>query len=373
MIRNLKRLVLRAFPELGGYHVTRLGVVVAIPNPTDEEQGTDRFRPRYAADVQLLTPGGQPDESRPLLQGLPLPSHGGVYAFPELGQRVRIGYDYGLPSHPYIVALVQEGQPLPALRPGERPWQHSDGNYIRFDAKGNLRLQTDGELREDSHTRTIEADATSETHGALATAVDGDWTQEVGGRLVQEVLGALQQKIAGDMRAVILEGLDQVVGGDKREMVGTKLELVSALDVTVRSALGDVLVDEVAGSSTLQSAVKSSVVSTLVDLGLSATDALVLGNAFLLLFNAHPHSSAGAGAAQHADGAGHAHERDGEGALGGTSCALSVTRALSTMRGPYLLHLFPLVHSRCCRIANVAPTASAGAPSASAPTILSAV
>ena len=46
LIRNLRRLMFRASPELAGQHVTRLGEVVSIGDPTDDEKGTDRFRPR---------------------------------------------------------------------------------------------------------------------------------------------------------------------------------------------------------------------------------------------------------------------------------------------------------------------------------------
>ena len=44
MIRDLKKLIRRAFPGFPPHHITRLGEVVAIADPPAEEQGTDRFR-----------------------------------------------------------------------------------------------------------------------------------------------------------------------------------------------------------------------------------------------------------------------------------------------------------------------------------------
>jgi len=289
LLRSMERFVRRAFPGFPEHHVSRLGSVVAIPDAPAGEKGTDRFRPRYAVDVQLITPGGKPDTGRPVLRGLALPSFCGLYGFPEIGTHVRIGYDYGLPSHPYIADVLSEGQPAPAILPGERLWRHSPEAFQRFDAKGNLTIQTNGELREDSGTRTIEADATTETHGEITTNVEGDWNQKVGGSLEQEILGALARSVAGDARLVTLGGEDRTVAGDKSELVGGNAELVAQLDLTLKANLGDVLIEAIVGSATLQGAVKSSMMGALIDLGLTAGEALVLGNAFLTLFNAHVH------------------------------------------------------------------------------------
>ena len=65
MIESLRKLILRAFPELGGTLHSRIGEVEAIADAPDEEKATDRFWPRYVVDVQLLTPQGQPDVGMP--------------------------------------------------------------------------------------------------------------------------------------------------------------------------------------------------------------------------------------------------------------------------------------------------------------------
>jgi hypothetical protein len=301
MLQEIKRLVLRAFPELGGRHLTRLGVVVAIADPAEAETGTDRFRPRYAVDVQLLTPQGEPDGSAPVLQGLPLPTYGGLYAYPAVGQRVRIGYDYGLPSHPHIQSVLGEGQPMPPLLPGERLLWHSADACLRFDPKGNVTLQTNGELREDSLTRAIVAEETTETHRALTTTVKGDWTQTVGGQLIQTVLGAIKQTCGGDVRVAIVGSLDTAIAGDEGRLIGGKLETVAALDVLIKTALGDVLIESVTSSAELKGALGASLTGLLsvdlvgaqVNAGAAAANPVILGGAFATYFDLHTHNAAG--------------------------------------------------------------------------------
>jgi len=288
ILRTMETLVRRSFPGFPEHHVSRRGVVVAIPDPPAEEKGTDRFRPRYAVDVQLLTPGGQPDTARPVLEGLPLPASP-VMRFPEIGQAVRVGFDYGSPAHPYIMGPIAEGRPVPALAPGETVLPLGDGAFLKADGKGNVTLQTDGALTLDAHILSVRAEELTETLGSFTRDVEGDATETVGGSLDQTILGALAQKIAGDARTAILGSEERTTLGDRSELVVGAWEGIAGTDLTFKATLGDVLIEAVLGSATLQSAVKSSIVSALIDLGLTAAEALVLGNAFLTLFNAHVH------------------------------------------------------------------------------------
>ena len=295
MIRNLKKLILRAFPELGGRHVSRLGVVVAIADPPGAEKASDRFRPRYAADVRLLTPRGEPDDSRPMLEGLPLPANGagdgrGDFAFPGAGTRVRIGYDYGLPSHPYIAAILPQGGAIPAVQPGEKLRQHSEGNYDRFDAKGNYRLQTDGEIRQDSNTRLIVGDEAVEQYGKLTRTVEGNQDETTGGKLERLILGALIEKIGGDARRAVLGGEDVTTGGDFNRLTGGNYELAAQQGATLKANLGNMLVEAIAGTATFKAAVKIVLDSIAIDLVLGAVEPVILGNLFKTFIDAHVHS-----------------------------------------------------------------------------------
>jgi hypothetical protein len=246
MIETIRRLVRSAFPGFPEHHVPRLGEVVAIADPIPEEQGTDRFRPRYAVDVQPLTPAGATDPDAPTLRALPLPviaagQGRGIYGFPEIGARVLYAFAYGLASHPCILAVYPQGQALPALAPGDLLIQQGEGAHLRFDARGNLTLQTDGRLTVDSHTREVAADDTIETHGSLAQTVDGDLAQTIGGRLLRTVLGALVQQIGGDLRSAVLGSAERTVAGEVNELAGGKYEQ-AALDykLTVVPGVGKV-------------------------------------------------------------------------------------------------------------------------------------
>jgi hypothetical protein len=237
VIRTFRRLLRQAFPGFPEHYTPRLGEVVAIADAPAEEQGTDRFRPRYAVDVQPLTPAGEPHPIAPILRGLPLPVTAagqgrGIFGFPDLGARVLYAFAYGLPSHPQILAVYPQGQAVPAVRPGELLIQQADGAFLRFDRKGNVTLQTAGELRQDSRLRTVEADEAAEAYGTVSRTVDGDLVERVGGQLAQTVLGALLLSVGGDVRTAIVGGEDRTVGGDKSELVGGKLEAAAQLSLT---------------------------------------------------------------------------------------------------------------------------------------------
>ena len=76
MLNNPTKLIRCAFAGFPEHYVTRFGEVVAVPDPGDYEQATDRFRPRYAASVPLHTPLREPYAGRPVLKALPLAAFG---------------------------------------------------------------------------------------------------------------------------------------------------------------------------------------------------------------------------------------------------------------------------------------------------------
>jgi len=293
LAHSIGRLIRRAVAGFPEHYVTRLGVVVAIPDPPDEEKGTDRFRPRYAVDVQILTPDGEPDTSWPVLGGLPLPAHGGLYAFPEPGTLVRIGYDFGRPTHPYIADVLSEGQPAPAVKPGEQLNQQSDGAFSRFDAKGNWELRTDGEIKEDSHTRLIIGDEAVEEYGKLTRTIDGDKAETVGGSLDSLILGALVEKIGGDVRRAVLGGEESSTLGDVSRLVGGSWEMAVQQNATLKANLGNLLAEAVTGTATFKAAVRIVLDSIAVDLVLGATEPVILGNLFKTVYDAHTHAETG--------------------------------------------------------------------------------
>ena len=62
------------FPELsGGYHLPRFAQVVGVADAPAGAGICDEFRPRFAVDLQVLDQDNEPDESMPLLAGVPVP------------------------------------------------------------------------------------------------------------------------------------------------------------------------------------------------------------------------------------------------------------------------------------------------------------
>lgn len=82
----------------------------------------DTDHPRYAVDVQPLTPEGGDDPTWPVVPDVPLSvgwagTQRGIFALPSVGVVVRLGFDYADPSHPYIADVLGDGTDVPAAAP----------------------------------------------------------------------------------------------------------------------------------------------------------------------------------------------------------------------------------------------------------------
>lgn len=280
MLEDLKKIVRLAFSGFPEHYTTRIGEIVAISDPSNAERASDRFRPGYAVDVQPLTSDGDPDPNQPVLEGLALPAFGtgdgrGFFAFPDVGTWVRIGYDYGLPSHPYIAAVLPEGRFLPALQPGELLIQQQDGCFLKFDAQGNAILQTNGTLTEDSHLRAIAADEAEETLGTLTRTVDGAVVESLGD-LDQTILGGRGIQVGGDSKEAIVGAEERVVMGDKSELIVGKAELVAGGNLTLTSSLGHVQINALAGFATVYGSLGVTLLGAEIEIGNGIVELLAL-------------------------------------------------------------------------------------------------
>jgi hypothetical protein len=125
----IRRSVERQFPELtGGYHLPRFARVVTVADAPAGAGICDDFRPRYAVDIEVMGPDGEPDTKLPILAGvpLPLPTGGeemGIYAFPEEGTQLVVCFAYGLPHRPYIQTILPHGLSMPSVPKGDQVWQ----------------------------------------------------------------------------------------------------------------------------------------------------------------------------------------------------------------------------------------------------------
>lgn len=116
LVQGLKQASTAETAEERRYTSTRRARVVklrAAAGPVDGDH------PRYAVDVQPLTPDGADDPSWPVVPDVPLPvrwagQNRGIFALPSVGHVVRLGFDYADPSHPYIDDVLGDGTMVPA-------------------------------------------------------------------------------------------------------------------------------------------------------------------------------------------------------------------------------------------------------------------
>jgi hypothetical protein len=199
----------------------------------------DDFRPRYAVDIEVLGPDGEPDPQLPQLAGvpLPLPTGGeemGIYAFPEEGTQVVVCFAYGLPNKPYIQTILPHGLSMPKVPKGDQVWQHSGAAQQRVDADGNWLRQTDGKIRDQAIEREVEALDNREQFQSHARAVDDHSTETVGGVKKIEALGALKLLSGGSASLAAVDDLHQATGRDLNLVVGQKHNVAIGGDMQER-------------------------------------------------------------------------------------------------------------------------------------------
>ncbi|MDU9040259.1 hypothetical protein NHG97_16295 [Pseudomonas corrugata] len=224
----IRRSVERQFPELtGGYHLPRFARVIAVADAPAGAGICDGFRPRYAVDIEVLGPDGEPDPLLPQLTGvpLPLPTGGeemGIYAFPEEGTQVVVCFAYGLPNKPYIQTILPHGLSMPKVPKGDQVWQHSEAAQQRVDAAGNWLRQTDGKIQDKAIEREVEALDNREQFQSHIRTVDDHSTESVGGIKTLEALGALKLLSGGSASLAAVDDLHQATGRDLNLVVGQK-------------------------------------------------------------------------------------------------------------------------------------------------------
>ena len=224
----IRRSVERQFPELtGGYHLPRFARVVAVADAPAGAGICDDFRPRYAVDIEVIGPDGEPDPKLPILASvpLPLPTGGeemGIYAFPEEGTQVVVCFAYGLPNKPYIQTILPHGLSIPSVPKGDQVWQHSEACQQRVDADGNWLRQTDGKILDRAIEREVEAMGNTERYQNHTRTVDDHSKESVGGIKTLEALGALKLLSGGSASLAAVDDLHQATGRDLNLVVGQK-------------------------------------------------------------------------------------------------------------------------------------------------------
>jgi hypothetical protein len=238
----LKKAILRLFPELsGGLHLDRYGRVLAIADAPAAGAASERFRPRLAADIEILTPDMEPDPAFPQYTAVPLPvpmgagGEAGIFAPPRPGALVVVGFAYGRQDHPVIRQIYGMGESLPQVAPGDMLLQQSPTVFQRADAGGNWSRETDAAIIDKSVSRRVEA-MNSETDLAREVKrisehsnveIDGAGTLEVGTQLTMlagkradlGTLGEMNLTAAGDSTSSTGKNAVETVGGNHSSRV----------------------------------------------------------------------------------------------------------------------------------------------------------
>ena len=216
----IKKAVIKIFPELsGGLHLDRYARVLAVSDEPAQGGSCERFRPRYAVTVEILTPEGERDEFYPIYNDIPLPvpSAGmerGSFGFPEIGTLVVIGFAYGRPDHPLIRQIYPHGLSLPNITTGELLWQQDAESLQRVDPDGNWTRQTHGRITDSSLVRITRAvDSIAELVREIRK-VKGSSSEEIGGVKSIEALGAVLISSGGHLDMVAVDNLNFVTAAD---------------------------------------------------------------------------------------------------------------------------------------------------------------
>lgn len=107
----------------------------------------DALNARYSVDVQLLNGDGSVDENWPQIRDVALPviwagNQRGIFALPQLGSVVRMGFYEADPSQPYIDAVLADGHTIPPHPVNSILIQHGLGTLIEISAAGKITIQS---------------------------------------------------------------------------------------------------------------------------------------------------------------------------------------------------------------------------------------
>ena len=221
MREMIKKIVMELLPELaGGLHLDRYARVLAAADAPSEGATSERFRPRYAVDLEILGPDMEPDKNFPKYSAVPLPvsvgggQESGTFSFPEEGALCVVGFAYGRQDHPIIRQIFPLGVSLPALERGEVLMQQGPTSFQRVDAAGNWKRETNADINESSLGRTVKAENYSADLGNESRSVAAHSIESVGSCKTIEA-GTVLTMVAG-MRADMgsLGALNITAGGD---------------------------------------------------------------------------------------------------------------------------------------------------------------
>jgi len=199
--------------------------VVAISDPLNTESLSEKFRPRYAVDLQVLRTTGEPDELLPVFRSVPLPLAAaglerGAMGFPEPGTMVELAFAWGLPSKPFVRTILSEGLSLPKIEVGEMVLQAAPGVFQRADTAGNWIRETDANIFDDCMQYVLHCYSSTTTAQDFYSLVKHNSTEQVVGVKIIEALGALKLLSAGTLNIGAVDNLNITTASDQNNKIG---------------------------------------------------------------------------------------------------------------------------------------------------------
>ncbi len=187
MREAVRRIVLRCFPEIAsGYHLDRFAKIIKIAEPPQGGEVCDRFNPHFAADIQIITPDGEPVEGEKYeAVALPLPMGGqeeGFFLYPRPGTICTVGWIEGRPDHPVIKHIYPMGLKLPPVPDNMARWQQRPGVHQTIDPGGNWERKTDKDIADiaENISETAQANRHETTGNNSTENVGKNSTETVG-------------------------------------------------------------------------------------------------------------------------------------------------------------------------------------------------
>lgn len=230
MDKQIKRINQRNHTELfSNLHLPIIARIESICDPLTDEALGERYRPRYAVDVRVLKPNGEPDENLPVFKAVPLPVtmaglERGAFGFPDAGTLVEIAFAFGLPHQPFIRTVLGEGLSMPSVQRGEVLLQASSDVYQRADVAGNWTRTTSADIYDDAANYVLGCYSATTNADEFFQRVRQNSTEEVLGVKTIEALGALKLLTAGTLNIAALDNLNITTGSDQNQIVARDLK-----------------------------------------------------------------------------------------------------------------------------------------------------
>lgn len=234
MLEAFKKAVLKMFPELSaGLHLDRYARVLAVSDAPMAGGTCERFRPRYAVDLEVLTPDGQKDENFPVYEAVPLPvvagcgMEAGQFVLPEPGCLVVIGFAYGRPDHPVVRQIYPLGLSLPDVAMGQMRWQQSAAVFQDADPDGSWRRTTDNTVTDESLYRITRAVQSLQEIAREVRKIEENSTEEIGGIKSVKAFGALKLLSGGQANLSAADNLNLTTARDLNRIAAQDLNEIT--------------------------------------------------------------------------------------------------------------------------------------------------